>query len=114
MASEIRIGGNKYQLSTSSGGGQYYYIQTETPETTVQQANGEVNLNPLTFIFLLRFIFQQFIVSDLSDIGEEAIIMFEEEGGVGAEEVVGTEEFVTCFVDSSQVGRSELSDILLN
>ena len=43
MASEIRIGGNKYQLSTSSGGGQYYYIQTETPETTsVQQSNGEV------------------------------------------------------------------------
>ena len=29
--------------------------------------------------------------------------MFEEEGGVGAEEVVGTEEFVTCFVDNSQV-----------
>ena len=49
---------------------------------------------------------QQFIVSDLSDIGEEAIIMFEEEGGVGAEEVVGTEEFVTCFVDSSQVRKS--------
>ena len=45
MASEIRIGGNKYQLSTSSGGGQYYYIQTETPETTsVQQTNGEVRL----------------------------------------------------------------------
>ena len=42
-------------------------------------------------------------MSDISDIGEEAIIMFEEEGGVGAEEVVGTEEFVTCFVDSSQV-----------
>merc|ERR1712156_2699 len=82
MASEIRIGGNKYQLSTSSGGGQYYYIQTESPGTSVQQSNGE-----------------QFIVSDLSDIGEEAIIMFEEEGGVGAE------EFVTCFVDSSQVGE---------
>ena len=32
--------------------------------------------------------------------------MFEEEGGVGAEEVVGTEEFVTCFVDSSQVRKS--------
>ena len=43
-------------------------------------------------------------MSDISDIGEEAIIMFEEEGGVGAEEVVGTEEFVTCFVDNSQVG----------
>ena len=42
-------------------------------------------------------------MSDISDIGEEAIIMFEEEGGVGAEEVVGTEEFVTCFVDNSQV-----------
>ena len=53
-----------------------------------------------------RFSLQQFIVSDLSDIGEEAIIMFEEEGGVGAEEVVGTEEFVTCFVDSSQVRKS--------
>ena len=49
------------------------------------------------------FLCQQFIVSDISDIGEEAIIMFEEEGGVGAEEVVGTEEFVTCFVDNSQV-----------
>ena len=42
MASEIRIGGNKYQLSTSSGGGQYYYIQTESPGTSVQQSNGEV------------------------------------------------------------------------
>ena len=46
MASEIRIGGNKYQLSTSSGGGQYYYIQTESPETSVQQTNGEVSPSP--------------------------------------------------------------------
>ena len=53
------------------------------------------------------FLLQQFIVSEISDIGEEAIIMFEEEGGVGAEEVVGTEEFVTCFVDSSQVRYSD-------
>ena len=52
---------------------------------------------------VICFLCQQFIVSDISDIGEEAIIMFEEEGGVGAEEVVGTEEFVTCFVDNSQV-----------
>ena len=51
MASEIRIGGNKYTLSTSSGGGQYYYIQTETPETTVQQTNGEVSRDPLVFSF---------------------------------------------------------------
>ena len=51
-------------------------------------------------------------MSDISDIGEEAIIMFEEEGGVGAEEVVGTEEFVTCFVDSSQVGGSDMFEVM--
>ena len=38
--------------------------------------------------------------------------MFEEEGGVGAEEVVGTEEFVTCFVDSSQVSQCGFKDLL--
>jgi len=66
---------------SSGSGQQYYYIQTDS----AQQAGGE-----------------QFIVKDISELGEDAIIMFEE-GGVGAEEVVSSDDYVTCVVDSSQM-----------
>ena len=41
-------------------------------------------------------------MKDISELGEDAIIMFEE-GGVGAEEVVSSDDYVTCVVDSSQM-----------
>ena len=44
MASEIRVGGVKYQLAGTSEQGNVYVIQTATPEpeTTIQTTTGEV------------------------------------------------------------------------
>ena len=46
MASEIRVGGVKYQLAGTSDQGNVYVIQTATPEpeTTIQTTTGEVIL----------------------------------------------------------------------
>ena len=46
MASEIRVGGVKYQLAGTSEQGNVYVIQTATPEseTTIQTTTGEVRL----------------------------------------------------------------------
>ena len=43
----------------------------------------------------------QYIINDIGDIGDEQIIMFEEAGGVGAEEVVSSNEYDLCFVDTA-------------
>jgi len=88
MASEIRVGGVKYQLAGTSEQGNVYVIQTATPEpeTTIQTTTGE------------------YIINDIGDIGDEQIIMFEEAGGVGAEEVVSSNEYDLCFVDTAEGG----------
>ena len=45
----------------------------------------------------------QVIITDLGEIGENAIIVFEENVGVGAEEIVANQEFVTYTGDSEEV-----------
>jgi len=56
---------------------QYYFIQTEGPDS--QQT--------------------EYVVSDLGELGENTIIMFEE--GVGAEEIVSSDDYVTYTMPSS-------------
>ena len=41
----------------------------------------------------------------MGEIGEEAIVMFEE-SGVGAEEVVSSNDYELCFVDTAAVSWS--------
>ena len=45
----------------------------------------------------------QVIITDLGEIGENAIIVFEENVGVGAEEIVANQEYVTYTGDSEEV-----------
>jgi len=97
MATEIRVGGVKYELAGTSDQGNVYVIQqsAETEvlpdikhqETAIQTANGE------------------YVINDIGELGEEAIIMFEE-AGVGAEEVVSSNDYDLCFVDTGEVGES--------
>eukprot|EP00092_Neocalanus_flemingeri_P029908 GFUD01032473.1.p1 GENE.GFUD01032473.1~~GFUD01032473.1.p1 ORF type:complete len:341 (+),score=87.31 GFUD01032473.1:102-1124(+) len=63
---------------------QFYYIQADGPDTTQHT---------------------EYVVRDLGDLGDNAIIMFEE-GGVGAEEIVSSEEYVTYTVPSRAVNLS--------
>ena len=44
----------------------------------------------------------QVIITDLGEIGENAIIVFEENVGVGAEEIVANQEYVTYTGDSEE------------
>ena len=44
--------------------------------------------------------FLQVIITDLGEIGENAIIVFEENVGVGAEEIVANQEYVAYSGDS--------------
>ena len=48
---------------------------------------------------LLVFQFLQYVVSDLGELGENTIIMFEE--GVGAEEIVSSDDYVTYTMPSN-------------
>ena len=43
------------------------------------------------------------IITDLGEIGENAIIVFEENVGVGAEEIVANQEYVAYTGDSDDV-----------
>ena len=45
----------------------------------------------------------QVIITDLGEIGENAIIVFEENVGVGAEETVANQEYVSFSNDSDDV-----------
>ena len=45
----------------------------------------------------------QVIITDLGEIGENAIIVFEENVGVGAEEIVANQEYVTYTGDNEEV-----------
>lgn len=45
----------------------------------------------------------QVIITDLGEIGENAIIVFEENVGVGAEEIVANQEYVAYTGDSDDV-----------
>ena len=105
MASEIRVGGVKYQLAGTSEQGNVYVIQTATPEpeTTIQTTTGEVRLWLLKWKIACQTFKFQYIINDIGDIGDEQIIMFEEAGGVGAEEVVSSNEYDLCFVDTAEV-----------
>ena len=46
----------------------------------------------------------------MGEIGEEAIVMFEE-SGVGAEEVVSSNDYELCFVDTAAVSWSSSSKV---
>lgn len=70
----------QYQTTQHEAAPQYYFIQAEGPDA--QQT--------------------EYIVSDLGDLGENTIIMFEE-GGVGAEEIVSSEEYVTYTMPTKEV-----------
>ena len=56
--------------------------------------------------------FLQVIITDLGEIGENAIIVFEENVGVGAEEIVANQEYVAYSGDSDtdvmQVTRDQV------
>ena len=45
----------------------------------------------------------QVIITDLGEIGENAIIVFEENVGVGAEEIVANQEYVAYTGDGDDV-----------
>ena len=62
-----------------------------------------------SYQFFLSRIFFQFIVGNehFGDVNEEAVIMFEE-AGVGAEEVVSSNDYDLCFVDTGEVDISQL------
>ena len=49
---------------------------------------------------VLKCMFLQVIITDLGEIGENAIIVFEENVGVGAEEIVANQEYVAYSGDS--------------
>ena len=49
----------------------------------------------------------------MGEIGEEAIVMFEE-SGVGAEEVVSSNDYELCFVDTGAVSWSPSIELSLN
>ena len=51
----------------------------------------------------INFCYIQVIITDLGEIGENAIIVFEENVGVGAEEIVANQEYVTYTGDSEEV-----------
>ena len=72
---------------------QIYLIQTEGPEG---MHNTEVKFIKKSLIFDLMI--QKVVITDLGEIGENAIIVFEESVGVGAEEIVANQEYVT-FTD---------------
>ena len=61
-----------------------------------------------SFQFIVSNIFQ-FIVGNehFGDVNEEAVIMFEE-AGVGAEEVVSSNDYDLCFVDTGEVDLNHL------
>lgn len=46
----------------------------------------------------------------MGEIGEEAIVMFEE-SGVGAEEVVSSNDYELCFVDTAAVSWTSSSEV---
>jgi len=65
---------------------QVYLIQTQGPEGL---HNTEV--------------FHQVVITDLGEIGENAIVVFEEAVGVGAEEIVADQELVTTFNEEGEL-----------
>jgi len=65
---------------------QVYLIQTQGPEGLT---NTEV--------------FHQVVITDLGEIGENAIVVFEEAVGVGAEEIVHDQELVTTFSEEGEL-----------
>jgi len=67
----------QYQPSELEAAPQYYFIQTEGQDA--QQT--------------------EYVVSDLGELGENTIIMFEE--GVGAEEIVSSDDYVTYTMPSN-------------
>ena len=48
----------------------------------------------------------------MGEIGEEAIVMFEE-SGVGAEEVVSSNDYELCFVDTGEVSWTLSTEMYL-
>jgi len=91
MAAEICVGGVKYQLAGTSEDGNIYVIQQQhTPEPETQQSTVQTNSG-------------EYVINDIGEIGEEAIVMFEE-SGVGAEEVVSSNDYELCFVDTGTGG----------
>ena len=53
----------------------------------------------------------QVIITDLGEIGENAIIVFEENVGVGAEEIVANQEYVAYTGDNEEVLEVNISEI---
>jgi len=70
----------QYQTSQLEAAPQYYFIQAEGPESE----------------------HTEYVVSDIGDFGENTIIMFED-GGVGAEEIVSSDEYVTYTVPAKDI-----------
>jgi len=64
--------------------------QQHTPEPETQQSTVQTNSG-------------EYVINDIGEIGEEAIVMFEE-SGVGAEEVVSSNDYELCFVDTGTGG----------
>ena len=59
---------------------------------------------------IIIFVFKV-IITDLGEIGENAIIVFEENVGVGAEEIVANQEYVAYTGDSEEVLEVNISDM---
>jgi len=86
------------QLETQFEIPQYQTSQFDSPQFYFIQADGQDTTQHT-----------EYVVSDLGDLGDNAIIMFEE-GGVGAEEVVSSEEYVTYTVPSNEVNLVHKSE----
>ena len=54
-------------------------------------------------MFLKSILLIKVVITDLGEIGENAIIVFEENVGVGAEEIVTNQEYVAYTGDSDDV-----------
>ena len=85
---------------------QIYLIPTEGPDG---MQNTEVSLRIAVMRGFVNFLLIQVIITDLGEIGENTIIVFEENVGVGAEEIVANQEYVTYTGDNEEVLEVKLT-----
>jgi len=99
FSSEVKMSG-QVKLETQFEIPQYQSSQYEAPQYYYIQADGTDGTQQT-----------EYVVQDLGELGDNAIIMFEE-GGVGAEEIVSSEEYVTYTVPSKDVNQKSDYDLL--
>jgi len=87
MAGQVQLENSQFEVAefdpAQFSSPQFYFIQSDGSDTQ----------------------HSEYIVKDLGDLGDNAIIMFEEGGVVGAEEIVSSEEYVTYTVPASDLNN---------